>query len=161
MLEKQSKGSVKKERKNRRVKEGSEEQTGEKKRRKRTVKERKKEWRQNGINERNEGWKRERKQKERKKDNCEIKKESTLKGILTYCSANCTKKRILLKTCLILLESCIKIPIMSLIIWSLIIFSSIRLVLDNLNVRFYQCWNFGEWIVPLHCDRSEVLSGTE
>ena len=33
--------------------------------------------------------------------------------------------------------------------------------LNNLMVRFQQCWSFGEWGVPLHCHRSQIHSGPE
>ena len=33
--------------------------------------------------------------------------------------------------------------------------------LNNLMVRFQQCWSFGECGVPLHCHRSQVHSGPE
>ena len=35
------------------------------------------------------------------------------------------------------------------------------MTLNNLMVRFQQCWSFGECGVPLHCHRSQVHSGPE
>ena len=35
------------------------------------------------------------------------------------------------------------------------------MTLNNLMVRFQQCWSFGESGVPLHCHRSQVHSGPE
>ena len=35
------------------------------------------------------------------------------------------------------------------------------MTLNNLMVRFQQCWSFGECGVPLHCHRSQVYSGPE
>ena len=35
------------------------------------------------------------------------------------------------------------------------------MTLNNLMVRFEQCWSFGEYGVPLHCHRSEVDFGPE
>ena len=39
--------------------------------------------------------------------------------------------------------------------------SVLDMTLNNLMVRFQQCWNFGECGVPLHCHCSQVLSGPE
>ena len=36
-----------------------------------------------------------------------------------------------------------------------------NMTLNNLMVRFQQCWSFGECGVPLHCHRSQVHSGPE
>ena len=35
------------------------------------------------------------------------------------------------------------------------------MTLNNLMVRFQQCWCFGECEVPLHCHHSQVHSGPE
>ena len=35
------------------------------------------------------------------------------------------------------------------------------MTLNNLMVRFQQCWSFGECEVPLYCHRSQVHSGPE
>ena len=37
--------------------------------------------------------------------------------------------------------------------------SVLDMTLNNLMVRFQQCWSFGECGVPLHCHRSHVHSG--
>ena len=39
--------------------------------------------------------------------------------------------------------------------------SVLDMTLNNLMVRFQQCWSFGECGVPLHCHRSQVHSGPE
>ena len=39
--------------------------------------------------------------------------------------------------------------------------SVLDMTLNNLMVRFQQCWSFGECGVPLHCHRSQVHSGLE
>ena len=39
--------------------------------------------------------------------------------------------------------------------------SVLDMTLNNLIVRFEQCWSFGEYGVPLHCHRSQVHSGPE
>ena len=40
--------------------------------------------------------------------------------------------------------------------------TSVRdMTLNNLMVRFQQCWSFGEYGVPLYCHRSQVHSGPE
>ena len=39
--------------------------------------------------------------------------------------------------------------------------SVLVMTLNNLMVRFQQCWSFGECGVPLHCHRSQVHSGPE
>ena len=39
--------------------------------------------------------------------------------------------------------------------------SVLDMALDNLMVRFQQCWCFGECGVPLHCHRSQVHSRPE
>ena len=39
--------------------------------------------------------------------------------------------------------------------------SVLDMTLNNLMVRFKQCWSFGECGVPLHCHRSQVHSGPE
>ena len=39
--------------------------------------------------------------------------------------------------------------------------SVLYMTLNNLMVRFQQCWSFGECGVPLHCHRSQVHSGPE
>ena len=39
--------------------------------------------------------------------------------------------------------------------------SVLDMTLNNLMVRFQQCWSFGECGVPLHCHRSLVHSGLE
>ena len=39
--------------------------------------------------------------------------------------------------------------------------SVLDMTLNNLMVRFQQCWSFGECRVPLHCHRSQVHSGLE
>ena len=37
--------------------------------------------------------------------------------------------------------------------------SALYMTLNNLMVRFQQCWSFGECGIPLHCHRSQVHSG--
>ena len=39
--------------------------------------------------------------------------------------------------------------------------SVLDMTLNNLMVRFQQCWSFGECGVPLHCHHSQVHSGLE
>ena len=39
--------------------------------------------------------------------------------------------------------------------------SVLDMTLNNLMVRFQQCWSFGECGVPLHCHHSQVHSGPE
>ena len=39
--------------------------------------------------------------------------------------------------------------------------SVLDMTLNNLMVRFQQCWSLGECGVPLHCHRSQVHSGPE
>ena len=39
--------------------------------------------------------------------------------------------------------------------------SVLDMTLNNLMVRFQQCWSFGECGVPLHCHCSQVHSGSE
>ena len=39
--------------------------------------------------------------------------------------------------------------------------SVLDMTLNNLMVRFQQCWSFGECGVPLHCHRSQVHTGPE
>ena len=39
--------------------------------------------------------------------------------------------------------------------------SVLDMTLNNLMVRFQQCWSFGECGVPLYCHRSQVHSGLE
>ena len=39
--------------------------------------------------------------------------------------------------------------------------SILDMTLNNLMVKFQQCWSFGECGVPLHCHRSQVHSGPE
>ena len=39
--------------------------------------------------------------------------------------------------------------------------SVLDMTLNNLMVRFRQCWSFGECGIPLHCHRSQVHSGPE
>ena len=39
--------------------------------------------------------------------------------------------------------------------------SVLDMTLNNLMVRFQQCWSFGECRVPLHCHCSQVHSGAE
>ena len=39
--------------------------------------------------------------------------------------------------------------------------SVLDMTLNNLMLRFQQCWSFGECGVPLHCHRSQVHSGPE
>ena len=39
--------------------------------------------------------------------------------------------------------------------------SVLDMTLNNLMVRFQQCWSFGECRVPLHCHHSQVHSGLE
>ena len=39
--------------------------------------------------------------------------------------------------------------------------SVLDMTLNNLMVRFQQCWSFGECGVPLHCHCSQVHSGPE
>ena len=39
--------------------------------------------------------------------------------------------------------------------------SVLDMTLNNLMVRFQQCWSFGECGVPLHCHCSQVYSGPE
>ena len=39
--------------------------------------------------------------------------------------------------------------------------SVLDMTLNNLMVRFQQCWSFGECGVPLHCHRSQVYFGPE
>ena len=39
--------------------------------------------------------------------------------------------------------------------------SVLIMTVNNLMVRFQQCWSFGECGVPLHCHRSQVHSGSE
>ena len=39
--------------------------------------------------------------------------------------------------------------------------SVLDMTLNNLMVRFQQCWSFGECGGPLHCHRSQVHSGPE
>ena len=39
--------------------------------------------------------------------------------------------------------------------------SVLDMTLNNLMVRFQQCWSFREYGVPLHCHRSQVHSGPE
>ena len=39
--------------------------------------------------------------------------------------------------------------------------SVLDITLNNLMVRFQQCWSFGDCGVPLHCHRSQVHSGPE
>ena len=39
--------------------------------------------------------------------------------------------------------------------------SVLDMTLNNLMVRFQQCWSFGECRVPLHCHRSLIHSGPE
>ena len=39
--------------------------------------------------------------------------------------------------------------------------SVLDMTLNNLMVRFQQCWSLGECGVPLHCHRSQVQSGPE
>ena len=39
--------------------------------------------------------------------------------------------------------------------------SVLVMTLNNLTVRFRQCWSFGECGVPFHCHRSQVTSGPD
>ena len=39
--------------------------------------------------------------------------------------------------------------------------SVLSMTLNNLMMRFKQCWSFGEYGVPLYCNRSQVHSGPE
>ena len=45
--------------------------------------------------------------------------------------------------------------------WDPPITSVLYVTLNNLMVRFHQCWSFGEYGVPLHCHRSRVYSDPE
>ena len=38
--------------------------------------------------------------------------------------------------------------------------SVLDMTLNNLMVRFQQCWSFGECGVPLYCHRSQIHSGS-